>query len=101
MEREAQPQCRWLAVCASVAILCGGLLAAPPSVEAASHEPVGDETPIYTINLESTPRPADPSPFAERLGLEQYRVYTTQFEKDGRTWHRLRLGFFESERDAR
>ncbi len=101
MAQEAQRRCRWVAVCASVAILCGGLLALSPSVEAASHQPVRDETPSYTINLESTPRPAAPSSVPDLPGFEHYRLYTTQFEKDGQTWHRLRMGFFASEGDAR
>lgn len=50
----------------------------------------------YVINLASSIQPfnADTLP-----GLEQfasYRLYTTLFNKDGKTWQRLRLGFFEN-----
>jgi len=50
----------------------------------------------YAINLASSVQMFS----VESLpGLEEftsYRLYTTQFEKDGKTWHRLRLGFFSS-----
>ncbi len=32
--------------------------------------------------------------------LLSYRIYTTQFDKDGKTWNRLRLGFFSTRQDA-
>jgi excisionase family DNA binding protein len=92
MEQARQPLCRWLALCACVAILCGALLAT-----ASAAGGVAD----YVINLQSTLRPADPSSVPELPGLEHYRLYTTPFEKDGETWHALRLGFFASERHAR
>ncbi len=128
MEQTAQRRCRWLAVCTSIAILCGASLTSalaaasgsepeppgetlapttvsPPSGESAVHGPIEASAAggavDYVINLESTPRPADLSSVPELPGSEHYRLYTTQFEKDGQTWHRLRLGFFASERDAR
>jgi hypothetical protein len=41
-----------------------------------------------------------PASLPELSGFETHRLYTTRFAKDGRTWHRLRLGFFPSEREA-
>ncbi len=57
--------------------------------------------PAYVINLESALRPLDPSSGPEMPDFEGFPLYTTQFEKDGETWHRLRLGFFASESAAR
>ncbi len=124
MEQTVQRRRRWRAVCASLAILCcASLTSAPaapvgpgheppgetleptttssPSAEAATSGLAGGGTLAYIINLESSLQPVSPSSVVELPGFEHYRLYTTQFEKDGKTWHRLRLGFFASERDAR
>jgi hypothetical protein len=55
---------------------------------------------IYAINLQSTLSPVHPASLPELSGFESHRLYTTRFEKDGRIWHRLRLGFFPSMREA-
>jgi hypothetical protein len=55
----------------------------------------------YALNLASsaTPFTEDEIP---RLDFRQsYRLYTTTFLKDGKTWYRLRLGFFSSKQEAR
>lgn len=63
----------------------------------------------YVINLASSTTPfevydlPDPEVFMglPEIGeLQTYRVYTTTFVKDGKTWYRLRLGFFRKVRDA-
>ena len=57
--------------------------------------------PLFAINLESTLQPTDSSAVVKHPGFERHRLYVTRFEKDGQTWHRLRLGFFQSEKSAR
>jgi hypothetical protein len=56
---------------------------------------------LFAINLESTLLPTDPSSAVVRSGFEGLRLYVTRFEKDGQIWHRLRMGFFRSEENAR
>jgi tetratricopeptide (TPR) repeat protein len=54
----------------------------------------------YAINLASS---TDPFSADELPGLEvllEYRVYTTRFIKDGKTWNRLRIGFFRDRQQA-
>jgi len=57
--------------------------------------------PIYAINLESTVTPIDSSTVKMLPVIGAGRLYVTRFEKDSRIWHRLRLGFFENEQNAR
>ena len=45
-------------------------------------------------------QPTDPSAVVTHPGFESHRLYVTRFEKDGRIWHGLRLGFFQSEKTA-
>ncbi|MFQ6022390.1 MAG: SPOR domain-containing protein [Acidiferrobacterales bacterium] len=54
----------------------------------------------YVINLESSLESDLTPPKALPEDLEKYRLYTTSFNKVGKTWHRLRLGFFATEREA-
>jgi len=54
----------------------------------------------YALNLFSSPKPIDPSAVPRLEILERNRIYTTRFEKDGKVWHRLRLGFFPTCKDA-
>ncbi len=49
-----------------------------------------------TSYMDSNPEPLKPLP----KGLEIYRLYTTGFIKDGKSWRRLRLGFFTTNEQA-
>jgi tetratricopeptide (TPR) repeat protein len=82
-------------------------------VEAPQKKPVekiteGEELPpvekdlsdLYAIGLISSLKPIDQTTIPGIKGLENYRLYTTRFEKDGKVWHRLRLGFFPTEKAA-
>lgn len=55
----------------------------------------------YTINLASSTTPFSESdvPFLEIMN--SYRLYTSMFDKDGKEWTRLRLGFFKNKQEAR
>lgn len=48
----------------------------------------------YAINLESSLHAALTLPAIDENLLSDYTLYTTEFELDGRIWHRTRLGFF-------
>ena len=72
----------------------GTLRHAPPAGAAAARE-----FP-YAINLASSTQPFTAAELPELDILADYRVYTTEFEKDGRTWYRLRLGFFSGKQAA-
>jgi tetratricopeptide (TPR) repeat protein len=54
----------------------------------------------YVVNLASSIRPFSPENLPELEQFMTYRLYTTIIEKDGKTWNRLRLGFFKSSADA-
>jgi len=60
----------------------------------------GTESYTYAINLLSSLAPVSTNSLPDLEALRAYRVYTTDFQKDGQTWHRLRLGFFRSEGEA-
>jgi tetratricopeptide (TPR) repeat protein len=55
----------------------------------------------YAINLFSDLKPIDQSTLPKLDVFRKHRLYTTRFEKDGRVWNRLRLGFFPTEKAAR
>ena len=50
-----------------------------------------------TASLKSLKKKDFPSPELTR----DYRVYTTGYKKDGKLWHRLRVGFFRTASEAR
>jgi hypothetical protein len=54
----------------------------------------------YAINLASSTEPFSEAVLPELDVLLAYRLYTTRFIKDGRTWNRLRLGFFTDKAEA-
>ena len=54
----------------------------------------------YAINLESTVKPTNPESIPYLPEFKKYRLYTTTYVKDGKTWHRLRLGFFPTKQKA-
>ncbi|MGB5474492.1 MAG: SPOR domain-containing protein, partial [Gammaproteobacteria bacterium] len=54
----------------------------------------------YAINLASSIQTFTAAELPNLDILLTYRVYTTQFDKDGKTWNRLRLGFFSTRQDA-
>ena len=54
----------------------------------------------YVVSLKSSTRPI-PIPVLHDLGdTHPYAVYTSRFSHEGRTWNRLRVGFFASHSDA-
>jgi hypothetical protein len=55
----------------------------------------------YVINLQSTREPAEPTLIASILAPSAQRLYVSETEVDGARWHRLRLGFFSTEAEAR
>lgn len=69
----------------------------PLTVRVRRPEVLGD----YMINLDSTLQRLDPE-LANSVETPAGRtLYVSETTVDGRTWHRLRLGFFESEAAAR
>ncbi len=55
----------------------------------------GDEG-RYAINLLSTKEPVDRASQPKLPAFKRFKLYTTRVKKDGKTWHRLRLGFFST-----
>jgi len=54
----------------------------------------------YVVNLESSRTPLDPPAMSGLPELSSYQLYMTEVTIDGKTWHRLRLGFFQTEQEA-
>jgi len=55
---------------------------------------------LYVINLSSTPNAVPAFSDAQRQAVTGKVLYESQFERDSQTWHRLRLGFFDSRQEA-
>lgn len=54
----------------------------------------------YAINLQSTIKQLDDISIPNLTLFNKYRVYTTKVTIDGKSWTRLRLGFFETKQKA-
>lgn len=48
----------------------------------------------WAINVASFSRASAASDLRKRLNEAGYNAYTTEFIKDGKTWHRVRVGFY-------
>ena len=55
---------------------------------------------LVAINLESNLGGIDISNIPPLDTFERYQLYTTRYKLDGKSWHRLRLGFFSDSADA-
>jgi len=71
---------------------------APVNRDQAKPAPVPVAVPAlpYVINLASSIQPFRPEALPQLEEFTTYRLYTTRFNKDGKIWNRLRLGFFKS-----
>ena len=84
----------------------GGDIAAapPPSGTGPSAEQARPAIPIpsglYVVNVLSQPKDIGDLPAARAEALAGQTTYETRFERDGQTWHRLRVGFFETREAA-
>ena len=54
----------------------------------------------WAINLASFSKFSAAKALALKLESSGYNAYTTEFEKDGLTWHRVRIGFYRSREEA-
>lgn len=54
----------------------------------------------YAINLESSLEPIDTSGLYAHPAFKKYFPYTTRFKLDGKVWHRLRIGYFDTQAEA-
>ncbi|MGC1468713.1 MAG: SPOR domain-containing protein, partial [Sphingorhabdus sp.] len=66
------------------------------SVETAKAVPAG----LYVINLASQPTSIGDVPTDKLTKISDRILYTTEYERDGQKWFRLRAGFFESKAKA-
>lgn len=55
---------------------------------------------LYVVNVLSQPKDIGDLPAARAEALAGQTTYETRFERDGQTWHRLRVGFFETREAA-
>ena len=62
-------------------------------------KPSESQTP-YVINLESALQPIDADRFQADQMIGGMQLYGSEVIVDGRTWYRLRLGFFATEEEA-
>jgi hypothetical protein len=90
--------------------------AAPPSVEPRAQPPATTptsrapltlrvrepDTPAdYVVNLQSTRAPPDPALLESIAVPSERKLYVSRTEIQGAEWHRVRLGFFATEAEAR
>lgn len=81
--------------------------AAPGSAATAGRAPMSirvrepEAAPDYVINLQSTTDPVDTNAIAGIETASAEKLYISEAEVDGRTWYRLRIGFFATEDEAR
>ncbi len=54
----------------------------------------------YAVNLASTLAPISLDKVAKPAAFASHLLYVTSHEREGKTWHRLRLGFFASRAEA-
>jgi len=62
----------------------------------ASSSAAADKYQRYAITLASSVEPFSPDNLPHQDVLKKYFVYISRFNKDGKLWYRLRLGFFDS-----
>lgn len=55
----------------------------------------------YTVTLRSSTKPFPQTEFQIPAGFEKYKIYSARFLKNGAPIHRLRLGYFDTEKQAR
>ncbi len=59
-----------------------------------------DPSHRYVVNLDSYERPVVPSRLPRYEVFERYLLYSTIYKEGGKTWYRLRLGFFPTREAA-
>jgi hypothetical protein len=92
------------------------VIAPPPRVERAAQPPATAPTgraPLtmrvrvpytpadYVVNLQSTRTPPDPALLETMSVPSELKLYVSRTEIEGTEWHRVRLGFFAAEAEAR
>lgn len=55
-----------------------------------------DSAGQYVVNLLSSAEPINPSELPPLDIFPRYRLYAIVYREDGKTWHRLRMGFFST-----
>ena len=79
---------------------------APPKKKVVKKAPPGKKavklaaTFPWAVNLASFSKPSAAKNLAAKLKSSGYNAYTTEFEKDGKSWHRVRIGFYKSREEA-
>ena len=72
----------------------------PPASGFETLKPPAPPSGRYVINLASSTRPFDLHRIRKQLRSPGKILYMTQITLDGKIWYRLRLGFFESRKEA-
>jgi len=79
----------------------------PPSATPTGRAPLTlrvrapDSPADYVVNLQSTRAPPDPSLLESVAVPSERKLYVSRIEIEGAEWHRVRLGFFATEAEAR
>lgn len=55
----------------------------------------------WAVNLSSFITNNEAQSFRKRLRASGYKAYVSKFEKDGMTWHRVRVGFYRTQAEAK
>jgi cell division septation protein DedD len=54
----------------------------------------------WVVNVASFSTPSEAAGFASILREAGFNAYLTEFTKDGKKWHRVRVGFFSTRQEA-
>ncbi len=76
--------------------------AAPANARAGGERPIADTSTIagYTMQVASVQDPDKAAELLQELTGKGYAAYTVRSEINGKTWYRLRIGYFASQTDA-
>jgi tetratricopeptide (TPR) repeat protein len=91
---------RLSALALAVAAALGQPALAQEQTDSTAQEPQTLSSELYAINLESTTMPISPADRPALQAFTERTVYVVPFDIRGVTWYRLRLGFFNSKKDA-
>ena len=58
------------------------------------------QMPVFVVNLGSSLRPPATADSPDLVMAADHKVYFTTVQLDGKTWYRIRLGFFDSKESA-
>ncbi|MEE9543859.1 MAG: hypothetical protein V3V95_08770 [Thermodesulfobacteriota bacterium] len=91
---------RYFIIIASVLLASCLNIFSPASLDAANSLAAPVPQDRFVITLTSSPKPIDVSTLPRLEAFNVYRLYISTYQKENKTWYRLRLGFFPDNESA-